>query len=168
VGKEEIARLSQKRSGDSARRAEIIKRYKEVSVAGNNGSHGAEVFTRACATCHLVGGIGHAVGPDLLPLASKPPEYLVQHILDPNAAIEPRFSTYLLQMRDGRAIAGIISGESATSVTVVAPGGTTEDLLKKEIARIERAEMSLMPEGLENVITPAEMGELLTFLRTAR
>ena len=113
-------------------------------------------------------GLGHAVGPDLLPLATKPAEYFVQHIFDPNAAIEPRYSSYILQMRDGRALAGIISGESATSVTMVAPGGATENILKKEITQIDRAELSLMAEGLESVITPQEMGELLAFLRAAR
>jgi putative heme-binding domain-containing protein len=104
----------------------------------------------------------------LIPLANKPADYFVQHILDPNAAIEPRYSTYMLQMRDGRAIAGIINSESATSVSVVAPGGTAENVLKKEITQIDRAEASLMPEGLENVITPDEMGELVAFLRAAR
>jgi len=168
AAKEEVARLSQKPSANSAGRAEIIRRYGNVVPPENGAARGAEVFTRACATCHLVAGIGHTVGPDLLPLATKPAEYFVQHILDPNAAIEPRYSTYILQMRDGRALAGIINGESATSVTMVAPGGTTENILKKEITQIDRAELSLMPEGLENVITPQEMGELLAFLRAAR
>jgi putative membrane-bound dehydrogenase-like protein len=168
AAKEDLARLSQKRNETSARRAEIIARYRDVATTPDGAVRGAAVFARACATCHLVGGVGHAVGPDLLPLASKPADYFVQHILDPNAAIEPRYSTYLLQMRDGRALAGIISGESGTSVTVVAPGGTTENVLKKEITQIDRAEASLMPEGLENMITPQEMGELVAFLRAAR
>jgi putative membrane-bound dehydrogenase-like protein len=168
AAKEELARLSQKRSETSARRAEIIARYRNVAARPDGATHGAAVFARACATCHLVGGVGHAVGPDLIPLANKPADYFVQHILDPNAAIEPRYSTYMLQMRDGRAIAGIINSESATSVSVVAPGGTAENVLKKEITQIDRAEASLMPEGLENVITPDEMGELVAFLRAAR
>ena len=86
-------------------------------------------------------------------------------ILDPNAAIEPRFINYQIETRDGRSLSGVISGETATSVTLVQPGGASEQLLRSEVTAIKASPLSLMPDGLEQVISPQDLADLISYFK---
>jgi putative heme-binding domain-containing protein len=100
-------------------------------------------------------------------LWDKPADYWVKNILDPSAAIEPRFTASILELSDGSRIAGIISSETATSLTLVQPGGIGGTLLRSEIRRVSPASSSLMPEDFEKSIPPAEMADLVAYLRSS-
>ena len=71
-------------------------------------SRGAEVFARACALCHAFAGIGFDIGPNLSTLRDKPVDYWLKNILDPNAAIEPRFISYIVEAKDGRTFTALM------------------------------------------------------------
>ena len=146
-------------------RVDVLARYKPSLNGPSDAGRGREVFSKACATCHRLGDEGHAVGPDLATLAAKDAEYWLQNILDPNAAIEPRFVAYEVQLKDGRSLSGVVAGESATSLTILASGGVSETALRSEVEQIRASGLSLMPEGLEEGITPGEMTDLIAFLR---
>jgi putative heme-binding domain-containing protein len=133
--------------------------------AAGSADRGAEVFNRACALCHKQGDLGFDVGPLLQPLRDKPQDYLVKNILDPNAAIEPRFVASILELTDGSTITGLIKSETATSITVAQPGGTGGTLLRGEIRHVTPAKSSMMPENFEKTISATEMADLLAFLR---
>jgi putative heme-binding domain-containing protein len=145
-------------------RAEVIQRYQSaLALAGNSGA-GAEIFSKNCSVCHLVRGIGHDVGPDLAALASKDSAYFLKNILDPNAVIEPRFINYQIDLKDDRTLNGVIKGETGNSLTLVAGNGVSETVLRTDIKDIRASAISLMPEGLEQGITPEQMADLLAFL----
>ena len=57
-------------------------------------SKGRDVFAKMCATCHQAEGRGVDVGPDLATVASRSPEDLLTHILDPNREVAPNFVNY--------------------------------------------------------------------------
>lgn len=139
---------------------------KELAHPGN-GQRGRFVFERICAACHALGGIGHAVGPDLAPLHDKPPADFLVAILDPNAAVEPRFINYNVETKDGRSLSGVIRNETATGFTLVQGGGSEYPLIRSEVSEIRASSLSLMPEGLEQGIAAAEMADLIAFLKSA-
>src|SRR5207344_1670054 len=111
--------------------------------------------------CHAFGGMGFDVGPTLAPLHDKPADYFLKNILDPNAAIEPRFIAQVVELKDGRTIAAIIASESATSLTLKQPGGAGGTVLRSDVRAVHTSKISLMPEDFERSITPQEMADLI-------
>ena len=163
----DLKRLRAEPSASAAARAEVLKKYRPaVSLAGTM-SRGAEVFARACALCHSFGGVGFDVGPNLALLRDKPADDWLKNILDPSAALEPRFASYIVEAKDGRTFAALIKAETATSLTLSQPGGIVATLLRKDVRAVQLSKMSLMPEGLEQTISPQEMADLLAWLRAA-
>jgi putative heme-binding domain-containing protein len=145
-------------------RGRIIAEYHKALIGSGSPERGGEVFNNNCSSCHQLHGRGTPVGPDLAPLRDKSAEDFLLAILDPNAAIEPRFVNYTVQTRNGNTFMGVIRSETATSVELAAPG-IHETLLRGDIANIQALPTSLMPEGLEQNITSAQMNDLIAFLR---
>jgi len=148
-------------------RKEILARYQSATTRTGDAAHGREIFAQNCTSCHALHGLGHEVGPNLAALTDKTPADWLLAILDPNAAVEPRFVAYNLETRDERSLSGIVSAETATTLTLVQGGGTTEKLLRSDIASMRASGLSLMPEGLEQAIPPEAMADLIAFLKTS-
>ncbi|HMJ91166.1 MAG TPA: PVC-type heme-binding CxxCH protein, partial [Candidatus Acidoferrum sp.] len=146
-------------------RATLVSRYRAVSSLKGNASAGKTVFEQQCATCHAMHGLGHAVGPNLVEVAGKPVADFVLAILDPNAAINPNFTAYTVEGRNGRSFTGMIKAETASSVTIVQGGGTVETVLRSDIESIHASRLSLMPEGLEQAINHQAMADLIAWLK---
>jgi putative membrane-bound dehydrogenase-like protein len=151
-----------KRNSD---RTALIANYRTSINSSGKSERGAEVFEKVCATCHALNGRDHAVGPDLAPLRDKSAEDFLVAVLDPNAAIEPRFVSYNVETKDGRALSGVIRSETAGGFTLVQGGGIEQTLFRNDVTNIVASSISLMPEGLEQGITPAQMNDLIAFLK---
>jgi putative membrane-bound dehydrogenase-like protein len=150
---------------DRSSREQVVAKYKDVGTRNGSPANGAELFTQNCASCHKVAGIGHDVGPDLTTLRDKDADYWIKNILDPNAVIEPRFVAYNIALKDDRNLTGIIKSETPNSFLLVQGGGIHEKVNRADIESIHASQLSLMPEGLENAISPEQMPDLLAFLR---
>lgn len=151
--------------GDRLARAAVLRRHAGVAGLAGRAERGAEHFDRRCASCHAVRGRGHAVGPDLTYFRAKPAgDYLVA-ILDPSAAIEPRYVGYQVRRRDGRELTGVIRSETAEGFQLVQPGGGVEMLRRDEVASLQAGERSLMPEGLEEGLGDQELADLIAWIR---
>ncbi len=161
VTRERAEKIWQPRPPD---RNKLIAGYLQA-VSSGNAERGQMVYDAACASCHVLNGRGQAVGPDLAPLRDKSVEDFLVAILDPNAAVEPRYVSYTIECRNGATYSGVIQSESATGLQVVAPG-IREVVLRSDILRIQASSLSLMPEGLEQGIAPEQMRDLIAFLRS--
>src|SRR5207245_2931012 len=104
-------------------RAEAMAQYQEATTMKGDAAKGRIIFGKNCAACHQLKGQGNAVGPNLALLADKTPGDFLLAIIDPNAAVEPRFLAYNIETKDDRSLTGIVSAESSTSLTLVQPGG---------------------------------------------
>ena len=67
----------------------MIATYRPAIQLAGDREKGRDVFARVCATCHQAEGRGINVGPDLATVASRSPEDLLTHILDPNRRSHP-------------------------------------------------------------------------------
>lgn len=146
-------------------RASVIRQYDSALKLAGDASRGEALFVSTCAACHLVKGVGHAVGPDLLALTDRSSQYLVTSILDPNAAVEGKYMAYRVQTTDGRDLVGIIVDETAAAVTILAGNGIRESVKRSEIKSMASTRLSLMPEGLEQAMKPAQLADLIRFLQ---
>jgi putative membrane-bound dehydrogenase-like protein len=151
----------------SDNRVEVLARYQSIAGMKGDAAKGAAVFAVNCASCHAFGGQGHAVGPDLGGFRDKSVQDFLVAILDPNAAIEPRFVSYSVETKDGRSLTGIIRAETATSLTLAQGGGVEEKILRGDIEEIKAGNLSLMPEGLEQNMAPSDLADLIAYLRKA-
>ncbi|MBU6399681.1 MAG: HEAT repeat domain-containing protein, partial [Verrucomicrobia bacterium] len=146
-------------------RAAVLARYQAVLHLAGSATHGAELFARNCATCHALRGQGHEVGPNLAALTDKSAQYLLISILDPNAAVEDKYKNYFVETRDGRSLSGLITGETATSLTLVKPDGLRENILRSDISEIRASNLSLMPEGFEAALGPQDLADVIAYVQ---
>ena len=150
---------------ESERRA-VLERYRGVLQTEGSVAKGKQVFDRACGQCHQVGGQGGvAFGPDLATVKGRSREWLLTHILVPNKSIAEGFELWTIEREGQQPVAGVITSETSTSVTVRDAGGQENTLRRADIRSMSAAEMSVMPAGLEQQISKDEMADLLSFLR---
>ena len=147
-------------------RVKLVGAYLPTVRAGGDAQHGSQLFVKRCAQCHKLGEIGHAVGPDLVSLTDKSAEALITAVLDPNRAVEAKFLTYTAITKAGVSYNGILATETASSVTLRAAEGKEVTLLRNEIDELQGNTKSLMPEGLERELTPADAAALIAYIRS--
>jgi putative heme-binding domain-containing protein len=152
-------------NADTSNRAAVIKKYRVALTLTGDPLKGQAIFEKNCIVCHTFKGRGATVGPNLTPLSDKTPEDFMVAILNPNDVIEPRFTAYNIDTKDGRSLTGIVKAETATTMTVVLAGGNTENVLRGDVAEIRASKLSLMPEGLEQNMAPQDLANLIAFLK---
>ncbi len=150
------------RGGD---RASVVRRFTAAVDLAGDETRGMREFDRLCASCHRVRGHGFAVGPDLSPYRSKPAADFLLAVLDPNSAIEPKFTAYTVELREGRSLTGILRNETSAGLELVQAGGVVERIARSAVTGITPQAQSLMPEGLEVGLEPQALADLLAWLR---
>ena len=90
------------------------------------------------------------------------------NILDPNREVKPQFLSYYLVADSGRTITGMITVETANSITIRRADGTSETVLRVNIEELRSTGLSFMPEGLEKQIDVPAMADLLAYLNSIK
>jgi putative heme-binding domain-containing protein len=146
----------------------VLDRYKAATSGEGEAAKGKLVFTKNCATCHIVAGVGVQVGPDISDTREKSRDQLLNDILNPNAAIDANYVEYSVSLKNGRTISGIIVTDTGGSITLKRAENVVETVLRQDVDEVQSTGHSLMPEGLEKTISVAEMTDLLAFLKNWR
>jgi putative membrane-bound dehydrogenase-like protein len=166
----EIKERASKLIGDGEygnRQAKVEEWLAKLPPAGD-AAKGRVVYEQVCASCHLAGTLGHDVGPNLTGLAHRSVEDLVSNILDPNMAINPNYFGVAVETKDGELLTGILTAETVEAITLLQAQGIRTSLRRDQIQRLESTGTSLMPEGLEAGMSPADLRDLVAFLQQAR
>lgn len=150
-----------------ADRAQVLAQFEPALRLTGDPARGAAHFAERCASCHALRGQGDAVGPNLAALTDRSAAFLLTSILDPNAAVAEPYVAYSVETKDGRSLHGLVSGETATSLTLLNAGGLRETILRTEVAAIRASNASLMPEGLEAGLTPQDLADLIAYVQHA-
>jgi putative membrane-bound dehydrogenase-like protein len=151
-----------------ADRAALIERYRGA-IAGLSGApdpgRGRELFRRHCGVCHRLGGEGEHVGPDLESVRQREREALLIDILDPNRSVSPEFANYVLITADGRVLDGLLASETPSSVVLRRAEGREDVVLRRDIRELRATRTSVMPEGLEQQLSPADLWAVIDLLK---
>jgi putative heme-binding domain-containing protein len=143
--KQTIANVTQR--GDPARGEAIYRRKDQV-----------------CQKCHAIAGAGGQVGPDLTSIgASAQVDYLIESILQPNKAIKENYHSLSVALKDGRLVAGIPIRQTEKELVLRDAEDREVCIPVKDIEAKEQGG-SLMPEGLADTLTQAELVDLVRFL----
>ena len=112
--------------------------------------------------------MGHDLGPSLLTVRNRTAETILYHVLVPNREVDPKFLNYLVLTVDGRTLTGVITAETATSITLKRGGQDADTVLRKDIETMRSTKLSLMPEGLEKQIDHQAMADLIAYVSQAK
>ena len=151
-----------------SRRQNVVEDYRGVLDLAGDRARGKAVFKKTCSVCHKLEGVGESVGADLKAIRDRGTEAVLLNILDPNREVKPQYLSYVLERQDGRVITGMITTETANSVTLRRPDGTSEAVLRLEIETLRSTGLSYMPEGLEMQADHQAMADLLAYLNSIR
>ena len=83
-------------------------------------------------------------------------------------AINPSYISFTVETVSGEIESGILQSESTDAVTLLQALGRKVVVPRKQIKRLESSGLSLMPEGLEAGLTPADLRDLIAFIQERR
>jgi putative heme-binding domain-containing protein len=152
-------------------RKQVVEHYRRALKLAGDVRRGRDVFQKAtCASCHRLGEVGVAVGPDLSDTRTKTAEALLIDLLDPNAAIDNNYLGYVVMLKSGKVVTGMLAAETASSLTLRRADGQTDVVLRQDVEPdgVLSSGKSLMPEGLEKDLTVQDVADLLAFVRDWR
>jgi putative heme-binding domain-containing protein len=122
-----------------------------------------------CATCHIAGGKGGQIGPDLSAVGVnyKRPD-LITSIHEPNKTIALGYEQVRVETKGGETLIGALRNESAEGFSVVGADGNPHVVRKADIKSQQAIPASLMPAGLTLGLKPEEFVDLLAYLESLR
>jgi uncharacterized protein len=145
-------------------RQKVVEEFLPVTKVKGDPAAGKVVFKNQCAKCHVHGGEGTRIGPDLTGMAVHPKEELLVHILDPSRSVEGNFRSYNVTTKAGRVLTGMLASESRTAIELFDAEGKKQTVLRDEIDELVSSNKSLMPDGFEKQLSRQELTDLLEFL----
>jgi putative heme-binding domain-containing protein len=162
------ARISQPAEVTAEQRAEIKRVASVLSGGGGNPLKGAPLFAQRCGVCHTLFGSGGRVGPDLTPFKRDDLDTVLVNIVAPSAEIREGFENYLVKVKDGRRLSGILVQQDKDTVTLRGADGADASISRAQIDLLKSAGKSLMPEGILNGLSDEELGHLFAYLRSSQ
>jgi PQQ-dependent dehydrogenase (methanol/ethanol family) len=132
------------------------------AVSGGDAAAGERYFNGKgnCGSCHMVGGRGGVLGPDLSRIGrDRTPAQIEQALLEPGAPARA-YRAVTVRLRDGKTLRGIAKNESNFDLQLLGVDGKLHLLLKSQVAEIVR-EKSLMPKV---AAAPDELRNLVAYL----
>lgn len=153
-------------AGEKLTAEQIFEFHTKQDQAGT-AEAGRPIYEKQCAVCHRFGSIGKEVGPDLSTITSRfQKKDILDAILWPSKVISDQYKSELFELKSGKVIAGVVVRETAASVLV----RTAEmperpvSIPKAQIADRGESKVSMMPEGLLDGYSQADIANLLAFL----
>lgn len=148
----------------AGQRQAVIESFRPALKLQGAADRGQAIYLERCASCHRLGGLGHALGPDLETIRHADREKTLINILDPNREVAPHYVSFLVETDTDESWLGLIVQETPTSLTLRRANGEETILARSNVVRIQSQGLSVMPEGLEEGLTPQGMADLLEYL----
>ncbi|MFP6659281.1 MAG: hypothetical protein VB853_13945, partial [Pirellulales bacterium] len=93
---------------------------------------------------------------------------LFSAILKPSETISLGYEGVSVVTDEGTLHTGFVIAETKDTLTLRIPGGLPKEIPKRSIDFRERLEVSLMPAGIDAVLLPRELVDLVGWLKTQR
>ncbi|MFV1995816.1 MAG: c-type cytochrome, partial [Verrucomicrobiales bacterium] len=132
-------------------------------LAQANLPKGRLLFERTCAACHRFFGEGGELGPELTGSQRANLDYLLENIVDPSASVSRDFQMQIVRTKAGRIATGFVAAQSETPLTLAMMNESLVIQLD-EIEGREKSKVSIMPEGLLQLLSPDEVRDLIAYL----
>jgi cytochrome c oxidase cbb3-type subunit 3 len=171
-----VRRFSEAETRQLAAYIRSLGKLADAKIPGD-ARKGAEIYrSLGCAGCHIVGGQGGNLGPDLSDIGfMRGPSYLRQAIVDPGAALPKGvlqvpsrgYAEYLplrIVTKEGGEVRGIRVNEDSFTIQVRDQAGRFYSLRKTDLELLEKQTgKSLMP-SFSTRLTQPELTDLVAYL----
>jgi putative heme-binding domain-containing protein len=140
-----------------------VRKYEAALGRRGDKEAGELVYKRLCGRCHTFRS-GSNYGPDLWTVSSRPPRRILIDILLPSNSMAPGRELFMIDLKGGGSVDGVIGSQTATSINVLHDESRQETVLREDILRLLMSDFSAMPVDLASQITVQQMADLLRFL----
>jgi len=148
----------------AAKQAEIKRIMTLLKKGVGNAEKGDALFAQRCLVCHKLFEKGGAVGPDLTGYERGNLEFWMPAMIDPSLEIREGYTNFVVTMKDGRTLIGMIADQNPKTVTLRDPANQMTTVTRDQIASLAASPISLMPEGLLVGLKDEELRDLFAYL----
>jgi cytochrome c oxidase cbb3-type subunit III len=141
-------------------------------------AHGKQLFygDANCSSCHMVGGKGGRLGPDLSGIGgARTPDYIVDSVRNPSRRLAAglieatkefpqEYEKVTVVTSEGREITGVTLNEDSFSVQLM---DTNEELLffeKDSLRSFKKSRASLMPPYKASLLSDKDLEDIVAYL----
>jgi putative heme-binding domain-containing protein len=149
-------------------RAKVVEQFRPALAKRGDAKLGRVTFEQRCAVCHLLGGVGRNIGPDLKSVRANGAEKLLVSIIDPNREVAPQYVLHkVYSAKKKETIVGTIKYMSGSAIMMGLPDGSERGFARSDADLVESTGLSLMPAGLEVGLSAGQMADLLAWVLEA-
>lgn len=167
AGQALIARLNADEATQAAQLGRLVEELRDGDLR-----RGHLVFLSAkaaCASCHKLGHGGGNLGPDLTNIGKVRTERdLIEAIVFPNASFVRGYEPFTVVTRGGDDYTGIIRNDAPDEIVLAIGPQLEQRIPRADVTEVRPAAVSLMPAGLDAVLTKQELADLVAFLKNAQ
>jgi cytochrome c oxidase cbb3-type subunit III len=152
-----------------------------AAPATGDARHGETLFFEGdrCSRCHIVGGRGGRLGPELSHIGSaRPRAYLVESIREPGRQLADnrsfgggstlKYDTITAVTRDGKTIVGVPMDEDTFTVQIMDTSERVYSFEKKSLKSLRHEDRSLMPAYAADALRDGDLQDIVSYLQSLR
>ncbi len=131
---------------------------------------GAVLFEKqGCVNCHSISKTQAIKGPYLGDVTTRyNRSELTESILKPSAKIAQGFETVKVALNSGQTYEGFVVREAGDEIEMRNSTGAVSIIAKKDIEERGKSEISVMPQGLLDPLTPHDLASILAYLESLK
>lgn len=143
-----------------------------ASLPSGDAHRGQDVYRSskaACSACHRIGYVGGNIGPELTRIGrSRTQRDFVESILFPNHRIAQGFASTSILTKDDEVVSGLVAFEDDQRIELIISADKRVSIDKASIEKRSTSTTSLMPAGIDKLLSPQELADLLAFLQQSK
>ena len=125
-----------------------------------------------CSTCHVLGESGTEFGPDLTRIgAIRSTRDLLEAIVYPSASIARYYEVVTIEKAGGLPdglTSGLLRRDTVDQMFLASAPGEEQAVPFRQIKRAKYSNVSAMPEGVDGILKPNEIADLVAYLEEAK
>jgi putative heme-binding domain-containing protein len=137
-----------------------------------DATRGQDVYRSAkaaCSACHRMGYVGGNIGPELTKIgSSRSRTDFIEAIAFPSHRIAQGFVATSVLTDSDEVISGLVGFEDDTRIELIVSADKRVSVPKSEIVKRNLSSNSVMPSGIEKVLSNQELSDLVAYLETAK
>lgn len=165
---QELAKVWGQVRRSSQQKGQQIEAYRQLvensQLPAADLALGRALFSKTCQRCHVLYGVGQAIGPDITGSNRANLDYLLENIVDPSAVMAKEYRQTVILTDSGQLITGILRHETPNALTIQTAEGTLV-VPRDEIEKMDESQQSMMPDDQLSQFSHHEIRSLFAYLR---
>ena len=123
----------------------------------------------ACFSCHAIGYRGGNIGPDLTRIGGiRDGRDLLESIVYPSASFVRSYEPVVITTTAGKTHSGLVRKETPEEIILATSATEQVRIPRERIEAMAPGKVSLMPAGMDKVLSPRELADLVAFLKACK